>query len=70
MSGIISGRDGYYDDTGHWKRTKFCFAYCGAARCTCRPPAELFYNPAYDKREREANAHTPESPQTESKEQQ
>lgn len=44
------GRYGYYDDTGHWQRTKFCFVYCGA-RCNCGPPHPGgYYNPAFDKR--------------------
>jgi hypothetical protein len=45
---MIGRLDGHYDDTGHWKRTKFCFMSCGA-RCTCGPPGGLFYNPLFDK---------------------
>jgi hypothetical protein len=41
--------DGYYDDTGNWQRTKFCFVDCGT-RCTCRAPGNLFYSVAHDKR--------------------
>lgn len=40
--------DGYYDDTGHWQRTKFCFMDCGE-RCTCKPPLGTYYSPAHDK---------------------
>jgi hypothetical protein len=29
--------NGYYDDNGNWRRSKFCFAYCGDA-CDCGPP--------------------------------
>ena len=28
---------GYYDESGHWQRTKFCFVHCGES-CTCMPP--------------------------------
>lgn len=37
MSLLPRSRDGYYDDAGHWQRTKFCFVDCGD-RCTCKPP--------------------------------
>lgn len=40
--------DGYYDDTGNWQRTKFCFIDCGE-RCTCMPPAGQHYSEAHDK---------------------
>lgn len=39
---------GYYDDTGHWQRAKFCFVSCGA-RCNCMPPMGQDYNPLFDK---------------------
>lgn len=45
---MFDHRDGHYDDTGHWKRTKFCFMSCGS-RCTCSPPGGVYYNPLYDK---------------------
>jgi hypothetical protein len=45
---VIGHLDGHYDDTGRWKRTKFCFMSCGA-RCTCGPPGGLYYNPLFDK---------------------
>lgn len=41
--------DGYYDESGYWKRTKFCFKYCGADRCTCQPPNKAYYNPSFNK---------------------
>lgn len=44
---LISGRDGYYDDEGHWRRTKFCFVSCGA-RCTCSPPNGQHFRPRKD----------------------
>lgn len=40
--------DGYYDDTGNWQRTKFCFVQC--QHCTCQAPGGLFYSAAHDKR--------------------
>lgn len=40
--------NGYYDDTGHWQRTKFCFVAC--VYCTCTPPGLLYYSVAHDKR--------------------
>ncbi len=53
--------NGYYDDTGHWQRTKFCFVSCGA-RCTCGPPGGVYYNPLYDKsKEKEGDERDPES---------
>lgn len=45
--------DGYYDDTGQWQRTKFCFTSCGA-RCTCLPPNGQSYSAAHDKRLKDA----------------
>jgi hypothetical protein len=33
--------DGYYDESGSWRRTKFCFVYCGDS-CTCGPPFEIY----------------------------
>lgn len=41
--------NGYYDDTGHWQRTKFCFVSCGD-RCTCSAPMGQYYSEAHDKR--------------------
>jgi len=46
---------GYYDDTGHWQRLKYCFVSCGAA-CTCMPPGGLDYNPLHDKSKQCAHA--------------
>jgi hypothetical protein len=40
--------NGYYDETGHWQRTKFCFVSCGD-HCDCGPPMGMYYNPAYDR---------------------
>jgi hypothetical protein len=45
--GFGRSADGYYDETGHWQRTKFCFVSCGD-RCTCRPPMG-YYSEAHDK---------------------
>ena len=42
------GLDGYYDETGRWQRTKFCFMAC--VRCTCGPPGGMYYSAAHDKR--------------------
>lgn len=42
------GRDGYYDENGYWKRTKYCFMSCGH-RCTCSPPGGVFYSAEHDK---------------------
>jgi hypothetical protein len=39
---------GYYDDTGNWQYTKFCFVQC--QHCDCQPPGMLFYSAAHDKR--------------------
>ena len=39
--------NGYYDDNGIWKRTKFCFAPCHD--CTCAPPNGQYYSLAHDK---------------------
>lgn len=47
---MLIGFNGYYDDTGHWQRTKFCFMYCGDGRCDCGPPNGEWYSPAQDKR--------------------
>ena len=33
--------DGYYDETGSWQVTKYCFAYC-EERCTCEPPSGVY----------------------------
>lgn len=41
--------DGYYDNAGQWKRTKFCFRSCGA-RCTCGPPLGEWYSAEHDQR--------------------
>lgn len=41
--------DGYYDDSGNWQRTKFCFVQC--QHCTCGPPGNLYYSAAHDKRQ-------------------
>jgi hypothetical protein len=40
--------DGYYDDTGNWQCTKFCFVQC--QHCMCQPPGLLYYSVAHDKR--------------------
>lgn len=40
--------NGYYDERGHWQRTKFCFMSCGH-RCDCGPPGGLWYSAAHDK---------------------
>ncbi len=40
-------RNGYYDDSGIWRRTKFCFRSCGD-RCDCGPPYG-YYNKDHDK---------------------
>lgn len=40
--------NGYYDDNGNWQKTKYCFQAC--THCNCRPPGNLWYNKAYDKR--------------------
>lgn len=34
------GRDGYYDDKGHWHRTKLCTVPC--PNCTCTPPGGMW----------------------------
>ena len=31
------GRDGFYDERGSWRRSRFCFVSC-QERCTCTPP--------------------------------
>lgn len=36
---------GYYDASGVWQRTKFCFVDCGD-RCTCQPPNGVFQLPS------------------------
>lgn len=41
--------NGYYDGTGQWQRTKYCFADCGAL-CDCGPPLGVQYNVTFDKR--------------------
>jgi len=38
------GSDGYYDENGHWQRTKLCFVDCGA-NCTCKPPGGMWVIP-------------------------
>lgn len=38
--------NGYYDETGHWQRTKFCFVAC--THCDCGPPGGLYYSAAHD----------------------
>ena len=43
-------RDGFYDDRGHWQRTKFCFVYCGE-RCTCGPPMGVYRRSPTEKTE-------------------
>lgn len=47
MSLLPDHGGGYYDETGHWQRLKFCFVQC--AHCTCQPPGGLDYNVLYDK---------------------
>lgn len=37
-------RYGYYDNNGHWQRTKFCFVSCGD-RCDCGPPNGVYVLP-------------------------
>lgn len=37
--GMDSG--GRYDETGAWKRTKFCFVYCGDS-CNCEAPNGVY----------------------------
>ena len=37
-------RAGYYDEEGHWIRTKYCFVSCGA-RCDCGPPFGQYIKP-------------------------
>lgn len=51
MSLLPQLQNGYYDDTGNWQRTKFCFVQC--QHCTCGPPGGLYYNTAHDKRLKE-----------------
>jgi hypothetical protein len=58
---IASRHDGYYDDTGHWQRTKHCFASCGS-RCTCRPPFGMYYSKAHDKSLKDKNESKEPSP--------
>ena len=41
---LTSSHDGYYDENGYWKRTKFCFVSCGD-RCTCLPPNGQWHIP-------------------------
>jgi hypothetical protein len=41
--------DGYYDEDGHWQRTKFCFTDCGE-NCTCSPPSGAFFKPPEETR--------------------
>lgn len=48
MRPIGEHRDGYYDDSGHWQRTKFCFVAC-ATGCTCGPPMGRWYAAEHDK---------------------
>jgi len=45
------GRDGYYDDNGHWQRTKFCFAAC--VNCTCGPPGGMWVIPVKKNEDKE-----------------
>lgn len=45
----VQSFDGYYDETGHWVKTKHCFVPCRSG-CTCRPPGGMWYNENYDKR--------------------
>lgn len=44
---MYMGRDGYYDDNGHWQRLKRCFMSCGD-RCTCMPPNGRYYSEEHD----------------------
>lgn len=48
MSLIPRLDDGYYDESGFWQRTKFCFIQC--QDCTCQPPDGMFYNEAHDRK--------------------
>ncbi len=50
MSLLPTYRNGYYDDIGNWHSTKHCFRDCGT-RCDCKPPGNLYYSKAHDKRE-------------------
>lgn len=53
MSIMPRAPDGFYDDDGHWQRTKFCFMHCGA-NCTCGPPIKgQYYSPQHDKKNRD-----------------
>ncbi len=42
--------NGFYDNSGRWQRTKFCFVSCGQ-RCDCGPPCGLSYSAEHDKRD-------------------
>jgi hypothetical protein len=46
--------NGYYDDKGHWHSFKKCFMWCGSS-CDCLPPDGMYYDPAKDKRKKEAD---------------
>jgi hypothetical protein len=41
--------NGYYDDNGHWRKTKHCFVSCGS-RCNCSPPGGQYYSEQHDKK--------------------
>lgn len=59
---IIVGRDGYYDDNGHWQRTKLCTVPC--PNCTCKPPGGMWVIPV--KKKNEDNEMTTRNAQKES----
>lgn len=60
---LIDRRDGYYDEKGHWQRTKFCFLPCGAS-CTCGPPNGQWTIPVEKNNEDEDNQMTTRNAQS------
>lgn len=38
------GSGGYYNETGMWIQTKYCFTSCGDA-CDCQPPNGVYQLP-------------------------
>jgi hypothetical protein len=42
-------RNGYYNDSGYWTKTKHCFVSCGS-RCDCGPPGGQYYSERHDKK--------------------
>ena len=59
---LYDKRDGYYDDNGHWQRTKLCLVDCGE-NCTCRPPGGMWVIPT-NKAEDEDNEMTTRNAQS------